>query len=76
MANYKKCPTCGCKMTKYETFWDCPECGEFIMNPYYEKIEKQNREWMEKYSDDIPEGCVACGGPYPNCKSSCSIFDE
>lgn len=26
--------------------------------------------------DDIPEGCIACGGPYPSCKSSCNLFDE
>ena len=26
--------------------------------------------------DDIPEGCAACGGPYPSCISSCNLFDE
>lgn len=26
--------------------------------------------------DDIPEGCAACGGPYPNCVDSCSMFDD
>lgn len=28
------------------------------------------------HQDDIPEGCAACGGPYPNCKISCPIFDD
>lgn len=26
--------------------------------------------------DDIPEGCAACGGPYPSCISSCNLFEE
>lgn len=24
----------------------------------------------------IPVGCAACGGPYPDCCSSCPIFDD
>ena len=27
-------------------------------------------------SDSIPVGCAACGGDYPNCKSSCPMFDD
>lgn len=26
--------------------------------------------------DDIPEGCRACGGDYPNCKTSCPMYDD
>ena len=26
--------------------------------------------------EDIPIGCRSCGGPYPNCKSSCPMFDD
>lgn len=26
--------------------------------------------------DDMPEGCLACGGPYPKCTISCNLFDE
>ena len=26
--------------------------------------------------DDIPEGCAACGGPYPRCCASCPLFDD
>lgn len=25
--------------------------------------------------DEIPEECEACGGPYPNCMTSCTLFD-
>lgn len=31
----------------------------------------------ELMSNDIPEGCDACGNPaYPNCTDSCPIFDD
>ena len=26
--------------------------------------------------EDPPAGCRACGGPYPNCKLSCKLFDD
>lgn len=30
------------------------------------------------YEDEnyIPEGCRACGGPYPLCKQGCALFDD
>lgn len=34
-------------------------------------------EWIDDDDDDdIPEGCSACGGPYPHCTSSCPLFDD
>lgn len=33
-------------------------------------------EGNEDNEDNIPEGCLACGGPYPSCKTSCPLFDE
>ena len=37
-----------------------------------------NVEQVDNYNDilDIPEGCRACGGPYPSCMSSCPMFDD
>lgn len=32
--------------------------------------------WIDDTDDDVPEGCAACGGPYPNCCSSCPLFDD
>lgn len=26
--------------------------------------------------DEIPEGCLACGGPYPDCSDSCPIYGD
>lgn len=25
--------------------------------------------------DDMPEGCKSCGGPWPDCETSCVLFD-
>ena len=33
-------------------------------------------ETYDYYDDDIPEGCAACGGDYPNCTTSCPLFDD
>lgn len=31
----------------------------------------------ELMSDDMPEGCAACGNPaFPNCTYSCPMFDD
>ena len=39
--------------------------------------EENARENGISYDDeDIPEGCLACGGPYPDCMSSCNAFDD
>ena len=32
--------------------------------------------WYAEQEESIPAGCMACGGPYPDCKSSCKLFDE
>ena len=37
-------------------------------------------EYDEEYFDDYEDndvGCTACGNPaYPNCKTSCPLFDD
>ena len=53
----KKCPNCGEMMETYDTFWDCENCGEFIVKKSIEKAEEQNRNWIkrmfgEDYEDD------------------------
>ena len=30
----------------------------------------------EDDDDEMPEGCAACGGPWPSCKISCSLYDD
>lgn len=65
----KKCPNCGAKLDDWVAFWDCKECGYFKYKRGYE-------DKPEKKDDYVPVGCAACGGPYPNCKDSCPIFDN
>lgn len=61
------CPDCG-EMLGYSSSLDqykCPNCGSI-----FEAYEINDDD------GDIPSGCVACGGPYPSCKTSCKMFDD
>lgn len=42
---------------------------------------EEDVEWapeiLRAYGYDVPpEGCMACGGPYPDCAASCGMFDD
>ncbi len=53
--------------------WECEECG------YENLIDESEIIWEEDEDDDvddIPEGCRACGGPYPLCTDGCPLFDD
>ena len=34
------------------------------------------QDYYKEPVTNIPEGCAACGGPYPDCKWSCPMFDD
>ena len=55
-------------------------CGLIIMSEteYDEDnmTEKEKQDYFDRHIDEIPEGCLACGGPYPTCKDSCALFDD
>lgn len=55
------CQNCWADMVWADDHWECPKCGF---------------EMWEDDDDDVPVGCAACGGDYPNCKDSCPIFDN
>lgn len=40
------------------------------------KYEAAMGDYADDDSCDIPEACLSCGGPYPQCMTSCRIFDE
>lgn len=77
-------------MSKYESIYICKECGEEVEEIGFFKfrcpvcnkeldefdVETAHVSKRSSFDDDIPEGCKACGGPYPHCKTSCSIFDD
>lgn len=76
----KYCPYCGKKVwfEKDIGFYVC-KTGDALLSEYElldePKVEDNNVNNSESV-DEIPEGCRACGGPYPYCKTSCSIFDD
>lgn len=51
--------------------------GCFIITEEEYEEAMKTEEWdVFDDDDDIPEGCSACGGDYPHCMSSCSLFDD
>lgn len=77
-------PSCGCCGTEMrfsiaKLKFMCPSCGHTMYLDEYALNGDDNADYDEYYQepeDDIPECCKACGGPYPNCRSSCKIFDD
>lgn len=67
---------------------DCPECGSEMRYSYNKSEFKcfdcglimDEDDWDFEHDEvnaDIPPyGCRACGGPWPNCKTSCKLFDD
>ena len=53
---------------------ECPNCGETEYETEYEY--EYDDEEDDIFSDEIPQGCAACGGPYPQCTTSCKLFDD
>ena len=44
-----------------------------IYNEFYYYVDPKS---FEGHPERKPEGCAACGGPYPYCRESCEIFDD
>lgn len=81
------CPKCGGKMKHIGGLldWECSKCGaEGSLE--YDEVNKEDyikladEEYENLYDspneDNMPECCIACGGPYPDCMTSCKIFDD
>lgn len=59
----------------------CPSCGWRIDDMDYAYDGFKDAECasltLAAYDGDVPPaGCLACGGPYPDCKTSCKLFDD
>jgi len=63
---------------------ECHECDTLM--GYSQKLERfrchccgkeiAEEDYEEYYDDNTPPyGCRACGGPWPNCQTSCKLFD-
>lgn len=58
--------------------WTCPVCGSKVRErTAYSQLNRENTTFTNDIdTDNIPDGCKACGGPYPSCQTSCKIFDD
>lgn len=61
--------------TSYEP-WECMDCHARASESCYGGL-AFDAEYFEEYGGDSDVGCTACGNSaYPDCKSSCSMFDD
>lgn len=62
------CPICGYVMgySYVKSEFRCPHCGYIL----------DENDWFPEENDQIPYGCQICGGPYPQCKTSCKLYDD
>lgn len=73
---YVFCRKCSMYMIFEKSYYICKSCGAKLRETtVLRKLEKENDAWLEKIEGEIPEGCSACGGPYPDCESSCGMWD-
>lgn len=61
-------------------WWKCPSCGARVKeSTVYNQINRENDAYLDEMDfsySDIPESCQACGGPWPDCQTSCKLFDD
>lgn len=82
------CLTCGNDMDKISsTTYECMDCkGSYELEfndesgedewVFYEYDSEGEEDYIyESVYSDVPVGCSACGGEYPNCKEGCPMFD-
>ena len=74
-----KCLVCGGKMKKVKSadkVWECTECGAVGAESCYGGL-AFDAEYFDDYGEENDVGCTGCGNSaYPNCKSSCPLFDN
>ena len=82
--NTQFCPDCHESIIHKNNFWECEICNYSITDEEVKNGEgfptmesTYENDYGELYNDDfdIPEGCEACGGPYPDCKTSCNMYE-
>lgn len=65
---------------------DCPKCGEVMGYSYSNSefkcpacnhvMDESNWDYESERDDEKPFVCETCGGPWPNCETSCKMFDK
>ncbi|MBQ7645850.1 MAG: hypothetical protein IJS94_01150 [Clostridia bacterium] len=75
------CPNCGAEMYETDAFdyqLECPVCGaKCTVDDGVDEGPAVVEEYYDSNStEELPEYCKICGGPYPDCTSSCKLFDN
>jgi hypothetical protein len=66
-----ECPICETimKFSYCKAEFKCFECGHTMNECDWEDIVGEDES-------EPPYVCIVCGGPYPQCQTSCKIFDD
>lgn len=84
------CPDCHILCIRDGSIFNCPTCNYSIddsdiedgsgyptlASTYEDKEDEYPLPDDYEPEEDMPECCAACGGPYPQCTTSCKIFDD
>lgn len=82
---FVRCDMCGTYMNYQEGSaggldgrWICPSCGTKVreMTAYNQLGRENDLQAMRWDYEEMPPGCAACGGPWPDCKTSCKLYDD
>ena len=68
------CPECGSMMILSDGVYRCKRCKLEIAEEDYIIVNVFGDDEIDY--DDMPEGCAACVGDYPNCVDSCPMYDD
>lgn len=71
------CDKCGRRMVFEDderNILVCLSCGNSTTLDAY--LHWNDFDFVFETEDEAPEGCSACGGPYPECTTSCPLFDD
>ena len=69
------CPDCGATMgySYVKNEFKCPDCGRVAD---FDEARQLQLEADDEEDDGIPFVCRTCGGPWPECRTSCKMFDD
>lgn len=85
MPLFVECRACGTymdfkegpKKLIFDSWRECPVCGVKIKEEtLYNRLERENADWLRRNAGEKPEGCKKCGGPRPDCESGCKLFED
>lgn len=71
-----RCKLCGGDMELFDDVLVCKSCGTSVDLEDYEEAWDELFAYGAPKRENKPEYCGICGGPYPDCMTSCKLFDD